>query len=178
MPDFDPSFLNTDDYEIAEQIIGRGMYEPLFEPVVSIMPNGEPYLYRWHVIPRSKTANVYFHIQVNDDPREELHDHKWDNTSIILAGGYVEVLDPNPKHRPPGEWTPGPGMFVRSKGDVIFRRAEWSHRLLLTGHPYTMTLFTTGPKIRDWGYWFPDGWHHNKRHNVLIDGVRVFKEEV
>lgn len=140
-------------------------------PDISIMPDGEPYLYRWHVVPRNKHANVYLHIQVSDDPRRELHDHPWDNVSVILAGGYTELLNPYPEPRPAG-------MFVRRKGDMIFRRAGWSHRLLMAGNPYTMTLFSTGPHIRDWGYWFPDGWHHNKRHNVDVDGVAVFKEEM
>lgn len=168
--DFDSrAILGSDDEVLAAGIVGG--YERLQKPSVSIMPDGKPYLYRWHLLPRSKTgANVYFHVQVDDDPRVELHDHPWDNCSVILSGGYTEVLNPFPEPRPPGK-------FVRSKGDVIFRRAHWSHRLLMAGHPYTMTLFTAGPHIRDWGYWFPDGWHHNLRHNVVTDGVATFREE-
>jgi hypothetical protein len=145
------------------------------EPDMTISPDGKPYLYRWHILPRSQEVNVYFHVQVGDDPREELHDHPWDNTSVILAGGYEEILDPKPD---PFRKPLNPMKFVRSKGDVIFRRSSWAHRLLMAGHPYTMTLFSTGPKIRDWGYWFPDGWHHNLRHNVLVDSVATFKEEM
>ncbi len=139
-------------------------------PDLTISPDGNPYLYRWHVVPRNKAANVYLHVQVSDDPRGELHDHPWNNSSVILAGGYEEILDIAPAG---DNWR----IFERKPGDVIFRRARWAHRLLMAGHPYTMTLFSTGPKIRDWGYWFPDGWHHNKRHNVTVDGVAVFKEE-
>jgi hypothetical protein len=40
-----------------------------------IAPDGQPYLYRWHVIERNPEANTYFHIQVDDDPERPLHDH-------------------------------------------------------------------------------------------------------
>lgn len=119
-------------------------------PDLVIAPDGEPYIYRWHVIPRNAAgANVYFHIQVADDPERPLHDHPWDNQSVILAGGYLETWNPWPQ-------SPGvpPAESTRIKGDVVQRHAETAHRLeLLDNCPYTMTLFTTGPVRRNWGFW-------------------------
>ncbi len=167
MMDFDPSIISLSDFAIALKILGC-----MRDPDLTITPDGKPYIYRWHLV-KGRECNVYFHIQVADDPRAELHDHPWDNTSVILAGGYTELLNQYPDGDPGFAET-----FIRKPGDVIFRCAYWSHRLLMADHPYTMTLFSTGPKVRDWGYWFPDGWHHNKRHNVLVDGVAIFKEEM
>lgn len=119
----------------------------LREPDLVIAPDGEPYLYRWHIIPRNSEANVYFHVQVADDPERPLHDHPWDNTSVILAGGYLETLQQTgmPER-----------VYRREKGQVIHRRAEWPHHLRLApGKRYAMTLFSTGPKVRDWGFWVP-----------------------
>lgn len=155
--------LAGDDYHMVLSILGGCR-----KPDLSITPNGDPYIYRWHLV-KSPQANVYLHIQVSDDPRDELHDHPWDNTSVILAGGYEEIVNFAPN-------CGAPAAFIRKKGDVIFRQAHWAHKLILAA-PYTITLFTTGPKIRNWGYWFRDGWHHNNRHNVLVDGVAIFKEE-
>jgi len=110
---------------------------------------GEPaYLHRWHLVPRNKKANVYLHIQVASDPDRPLHDHPWDNTSVIVSGGYDELIMDLP-------W---PGGYVktikRKSGAVVHRQAEQPHRLILpAGTPYTITIFSTGPVVRSWGFW-------------------------
>ncbi len=165
MRDF-PDNMATADY--LKLIDTLGGWRP---PDLTISPSGSPYLARWHVIPRNADANVYLHVQVSDDPRDELHDHPWSNVSVILAGGYIELLSQTPSL---SNGT-NPTVYVRNPGDTIFREAHWAHRLIMRA-PYTMTLFSTGPKVREWGYWFPDGWHHNERHNVTVNGVATFQE--
>ena len=59
--------LTGEDWVLGQSILGEWR-----EPDMTIAPDGIPYLYRWHVIPRNKTANVYFHIQVADDPERPL----------------------------------------------------------------------------------------------------------
>lgn len=113
--------------------------------------HGEPYLYRWHVIPRNSTCNVYAHIQVASDPARPLHDHPWDNTSVILSGGYFERMTMYPNDP---EWAKRALMHKRVRGDLVSRKATFAHRLLLPENiRYTMTLFTSGPKIQEWGFW-------------------------
>lgn len=145
--------MSRADYDLGAGILGSGYRGP----DIVIAPDGKPYLYRWHVVPRNDRGNVYFHVQVADDPERPLHDHPWDNVSVILAGGYSEQCC--------SRRCPNPGTryavptFERRAGNMIFRAAEWGHRLLmLEGAPYTMTLFTTGQKRRRWGFWYPDGW--------------------
>lgn len=151
MQGFDFDRLTEADRKIADHYTG------LRQPDFIISPDGEPYLYRWHVIDRWEEANVYFHVQVADDPERPLHDHPWDNMSVILSGGYEELLkvDPMRDHQQ---------RIVRNKGDVIFRKATWAHRLLMRpGHPYSISQFATGPKVRDWGFWYPTGWRSYKQ---------------
>lgn len=147
--------LSNEDLGIAMSILGGPR-----DPDITLAPDGNPYLYRWHVIPRNRAANVYFHIQVASDPERPLHDHPWDNQSVILSGGYTELLSSMPTRYgsvPTSE-------LRRSKGDVVCRRARWAHRLLMPeGVPYTMTLFSTGPHRRPWGFWYPDGWVDAKK---------------
>lgn len=140
-----------EDYEMARQIIGSGYRVA----DLVIAPDSDPYLYRWYVIPHNKTGNVYFHIQVADDPERPLHDHPWANQSVILSGGYTEQYA---NVDAAGDLLPGHLRWAR-KGDVIQRPADQAHRLLMAlDAPYTMTLFSTGPKIRKWGFWYPAGW--------------------
>lgn len=139
-------FLLQEDYALASRYIFDHR-----EPDVVIAPDGSPYLYRWHVAPRNDTANVYLHLQVADDPERPLHDHPWDNTSVILAGGYVERLQRNPAK------DSRLLTLRREPGDVIHRKAEEAHRLFLpVGRTYTLTLFATGPHRRAWGFWLQD----------------------
>lgn len=106
------------------------------------------YLRRWWIVPRNHFQNLYLHeINVSDDARA-LHDHPWDNTSFLLDGSYLEIT-------PDGE-------FERKPGDVIHRKATDAHRLVLPDGGQALTLFFTGPMIREWGFHCPQGWRHWK----------------
>ena len=108
---------------------------------------------RWWLIPRNYSQNIYLHqILISDDVRA-LHDHPWDNTSFLLAGGYTEVT-------PEGE-------FVREVGSVIHRKATDAHRLVIPEGGEAVSLFMTGPLIREWGFHCPKGWRHWKDFTQL-----------
>lgn len=162
---FDFSRLNFDDRQTYLNFVGE-----LKEPDLIIAPRGVPYLYRWHVTPAKGPANIYFHVQIADDPDRPLHNHPWDNTSVILAGGYKETICMS--EGPPDDKSTF--VMLRHSGDVIFRRAGWSHRLELLPHEtYTMSLFTTGPKVREWGFWYPEGFKHWEDVVRTRDGVSI-----
>lgn len=118
-----------------------------------------PYLERWWIVPRNEQHNVYLHRILRDDDDRALHDHPWENVSYVIAGSYREV-------------TPQ-GMFVRQPGDVIKRAATALHRLeLIDGHP-CISLFFTGPKVRDWGFDCPSGWVHWRDFTAGANGELV-----
>lgn len=105
---------------------------------------GDNYLRRWWVIPRNEGCNVYLHEILKSDDDRALHDHPWDNTSHLLVGGYIE-------HTPEGS-------FFREAGSVVRRNAKDMHRLEVMPGRSAISLFITGPKIRDWGFDCPQGW--------------------
>ena len=105
---------------------------------------GDNQLRRWWIIPRNEWGNVYLHEVLKSDDDRALHDHPWANTSIILFGEYIDVT-------PDGE-------FQRKAGDVIHRKAADSHRLVVPEGGRAISLFTTGPWERDWGFHCPKGW--------------------
>lgn len=106
---------------------------------------GADYLRRWWIIPRNEGCNIYLHQINHSDDDRALHDHPWANTSYILSGSYIE-------HTPDG-------VFTRSAGDIVERDATDLHRLeVIEGAPPVVSLFITGPKVRDWGFQCPQGW--------------------
>ena len=106
---------------------------------------GEKYLYRWHVIPRNRFFNVYIHKFVGSDDPRTLHDHPWYSVSLLLKGEFVEHSFKGVRHIP---------RFI-----PVFRTAKFAHRLELVQGP-AWTLFVTGPRIRQWGFFCPKGWKH------------------
>jgi len=165
--DFDWNNVSEFDRKQALAILGE-----LRAPDLVISPDGKPYLYRWWVVrmPGAGGCNVYFHVQVAHDPERPLHDHPWDNQSVILSGGYGERICMS-SERPTQRNTT---TYVRHKGDVIWRIAAWSHRLFLPpAVPYTMTLFSTGPNVRKWGFWYDDRWMPYEEVTRVVDGESV-----
>ncbi len=97
---------------------------------------------RWFVVPRNDVANVFLHRFLRSDP-EDPHDHPFDNVSWLLRGEYVEHLD---------------GLSVtRFQGERVMRLATERHRIEIINGP-VISLFLTGPRIRDWGFVTPSGW--------------------
>lgn len=163
--------VTEEDKEIAMRYLGS-LHRPADLVIAPKIGDG-PYIYRWYIVSHdSRYGGVYFHIQVSDDPERPLHDHPWDNMSVILGGdGYREVITGFPMFKDHSEHT-----YTRRPGDVIFRRATEAHRLFMPRNlggakGYTMSQFSMGPKVREWGFWFPDGWRPFTDVTHLKDGV-------
>lgn len=110
---------------------------------------------RW--IGRWLAARV--HQIVRSDRDRHLHDHPCWSISIVLIGGYWEVL---PKHQ---SQTPGFDdmptdikRIWRKPGAIVFRRATDRHRIEIKPNaPPTWSLFILGPKNNKWGFYTPRG---------------------
>lgn len=120
---------------------------------------GADYLRRWFVIPRNEFANQYLHEICKSDDDRAMHDHPWANSSLILSGRYIE-------HTPDGS-------FLRVAGDFIERPAEALHRLEVIPGERALTLFMTGPKVREWGFACPQGWVHWQDFTDPTDSSRT-----
>jgi hypothetical protein len=113
------------------------------EPDFTIARRGSdlPYMLRWFVIPRNRWLNVYLHHVLRDDD-DVLHDHPFASLSLCLDNKLGEVY-----RTPKGDLTREVEM-----GDFVYRRATHAHRLYLIDGP-AWTIFITGPRIRQWGFW-------------------------
>lgn len=119
-----------------------------------IARNGSPYIMRWYVMRHDPAKgevgpNVYLHRFERSDS-EEPHCHPFDNVSVVLRGAYREETTPAPLSLP---LDPGPVLSSwRFEGDVISREASEIHAIREVD-PGTISLFLTGPKVRDWGFY-------------------------
>lgn len=127
-------------------------------PDFVIGPRDNPYLLRWHLVKRDDAASLYIHRILRSDDDRALHDHRGDNVSIILRGGYCEVT-------PQGNAIPRDAAAAQrhsqdyhGAGEVLDRAAEAAHRLVLEPGEEAVTLFITAPTCREWGFWCPQGW--------------------
>jgi len=164
---FDFSILKPQHAELIDTIL-RGRRNPDF----LIAPDGDLYLARWHVVPRNPHANVYLHCQLQSDSDRGPHCHPWANMSNILVGGYDEFVCPVLSD---GQILNGT-TIKRPEGSVIMRPATMAHRLIMPDwNPfgYTISLFSTGPKVREWGFWIDGEWRHWESVTNERDGVSV-----
>ncbi|MGA0569608.1 hypothetical protein ACO2Q9_02685 [Variovorax sp. VNK109] len=130
------------------------------QPDLVIGGKERPYLKRHRLLPSNPLLNIFVHEFLRSDDDRALHDHPWlFNISVLLSGEYRE-------HTPHG-------VFARYCGDIVFRWWKSPHRVeLLTiadfvsSQPYNdtpiscWTLFIRGPRIREWGFYCPQGWVH------------------
>lgn len=115
----------------------------LLKPDAVIGQHG--HMWRWHLIPKNRFLNIYLHWHIGDDDAV-LHDHPWHSVSVCLEG----VLYEDTKTR---------GMQRVMPGQIRFRSAKAAHRLMLSQAGETaMTLFITGPRVRNWGFHCPKKW--------------------
>jgi hypothetical protein len=118
-----------------------------------------PYMRRWWIVPRNIGCNVYLHEILRSDDDRALHDHPWDNSSMLLLGRYVE-------HTPEGS-------FLREQGWCGNRTATDAHRLEVLDGERAISLFLTGPKVREWGFHCEKGWVHWRDFTAGDDGELV-----
>jgi len=148
-----------------------------------IIPNlhNQPHIKRWYLVRRhepmagfdpealrplndprlGEPENVYIHRFLESDEDRALHDHPWSWISHILWGSYLEHTPADPK-------TPN-GVTVatrRRAGEATIRLdGSWPHRIELEANQ-PLTLFITGDKKRNWGFWCPQGWRHHEEFAV------------
>lgn len=158
--------VSEEDYHFMSAALG-GWRDPDFV----IAPEGEPYLLRWHIIPRNEKANVYMHLMLKGDAGREFHDHPWDSLSVVVSGGYTETMSDYEYDSKLG-YVDILTSKQRESGNTHFRRADESHRLDMTkDHKYALTMFSTGPKVRDWGFSTDEGWVHWEEYVSNKEGV-------
>lgn len=131
-----------------------------------VIGGNNPYLLRWHLIPKNRFFNVMLHKFLRSDDDRALHCHPWMNISFLLAGEYTEhTIEAGGVHK-----------------HRIYRAGQWrfrwsgklAHRIDLHDGS-CWTLFITGPKYREWGFHCPKGWRHWEKFVAPDDSGAIGK---
>jgi hypothetical protein len=120
-------------------------------PSTTITINGKPYLTRCYLFGKDRAwGNVYLHHFHSSDQGDELHNHPWEwGLSLILAGGYSEEYR---KGDTRDEWHVA--RREKGPGELNLIRCAHFHRVDLHDEEKgAWSLFFTGPRTQDWGFW-------------------------
>jgi hypothetical protein len=112
--------------------------------------NEEPYLERYYLFLKDRKRfpfNVFLHHFLKSDP-DDVHDHPWNYTTVIVKGGYWEWI---PQFNNQGQKI---GELARWRGVGHIRRcrAESYHRIELDPSVDCWTIFIPGVQKREWGF--------------------------
>lgn len=97
------------------------------------------------------------HNTLRSDAGRDLHDHPWWSISIVLLGGYWEIMPTEQEQ--PAKWDARPETTLlrgyrrawRRPGSIVFRRATDRHRLEIPEGGEAWSLFIMGPWQRKLG---------------------------
>lgn len=121
--------------------------------------DNEDYLERYYLFLKDRQTfpfNIFLHKFLKSDT-EDLHDHPWNFTTIILSGGYWE-------YTPLGKTWYGPGSVIVKKA-TDFHRIELDPSMCSPNYANTWTLFIPGKKQRQWGFKTNKGsWIHHEEY--------------
>lgn len=120
---------------------------------------GYPYLTRY-ILFKSSYFNMYIHKFLSSDEDRALHDHPWNSFGLILWGSYMEHVPLDYEKWKKGDRTEK--IIKRNFLNFVYRPAETIHRIELIDNKPVWTLFITTGKWREWGFWCPKGFTHNK----------------
>jgi len=143
------------------------------EPDFVIGGSARPYLRRWWIV-RTPLFCIYVHQFLRSDDDRALHDHPWlFNASRLLRGPYIE-------------WVPSAGGNCQRPVCRFLKPGQWKFRWGPAPHRVQLhsamgvaqpcwTLFITGPRVRQWGFYCPQGWMHWRRFTAADDPGAVGK---
>jgi hypothetical protein len=103
-------------------------------------------------------SEIRLHKILRSDKDRHSHDHPFDFWSLLLTGGYDEVL---PSSLLFDEFT-----ARRRWLSVVRHRGADAHRLILTRPVWTLVLVS--PKYREWGFHTEDGWVSHDDYENLV----------
>ena len=144
--------------------------------------DNSPYLRRFYLTPRRLDEHgedsgnflgfgVYLHYFYRGDEDMELHNHPWHKAlSLILCGGYIEERRDNKT------------MKVNTKevnaGDLNLIRHTDFHRVTLNPkNKHTWSLFFSGTRIQNWGFWDRDTKEYIPYENFVEKSQQGYKNK-
>jgi hypothetical protein len=118
----------------------------------------EGYMERYWLYPFSEDGaiNVRIHHILRSDEDRHLHDHPWPSTSVILKGGYWEILPEDQAQDPSLDGEKRIRVW-RAPGEVVTRVANTRHAIELPEGKTSWSMFIMGKYEQQWGFYTAGG---------------------
>lgn len=107
---------------------------------------GGVYLDRLRIID-TPWFGIFLHKFLRPDSDPFVHDHPWTFFSIVLRGGYYEVVRDNMTRK----------LYTRHIGRFNLKRRDDAHYIIALDQVPTWTLVFHGKRRRTWGFNIPEG---------------------
>jgi hypothetical protein len=120
---------------------------------------GKTVFKRWLLL-RTPWFSIFIHGMYDrrGDQDAHCHDHPWNFWSLILWGGYFEVVHDTVNHH----------YGVRHPGSVQYMPARGIyHRVIELNRSRSYSLVVASRETVPWGYWTQDGWIENQQYRQL-----------
>ena len=122
--------------------------------------DGDVYLDRWGIRWNGVGA-IYLHKMSAPDPGMDLHDHPWPFVSIILKGGYTEIVRSirgllTDRRNYPETLTPDmspPRIKTWKRGSIHVVGKDEAHTIIDLNETPSWSLVFTGRVSREWGFY-------------------------
>ena len=147
-----------------------------------IKVNNSPYLRRFYITPRRLDEDgedsgnflgfgIYLHYFYRGDEDRELHNHPWQTAvSYILCGGYKEERRDNK--------TMSINLRDINTGTLNFIKHIDFHRVIMNPeHKHTWSLFFSGKRIQDWGFWDSETREYTPHENFVEKTDQGYKQK-
>jgi hypothetical protein len=121
-----------------------------------ILKDGSPHLDRLRLI-ETPYFGVFLHRIYRPDLDRDPHNHPWWFASVVLAGGYTELVWDHPEARQYGA-RPSRAR-VRKRGSLAQLHESQAHRITAI-EGLLWTLVIVGPHRHSWGFWTHKGFVH------------------
>ncbi|MBB2928365.1 hypothetical protein [Paraburkholderia silvatlantica] len=108
------------------------------------------------------------HILRSDDDRH-FHDHPWPSISIVLRGGYWEVMPTKQDQHASLDFCCWRRVW-RGPGAIVIRRAHHRHRLEIPVGKTAWSLFIMGRYTKKWGFYTPQGFVYWRDYLGIPEG--------
>ena len=128
------------------------------------------------VIFRCKSFGIFLHKLCRSDHDRALHTHPWTFISFVLKNGYSEIA------RLKGVTKHIDVLMKHSAGAILYRPADWSHRVIIEDGKPAWTLIIMGRRKQKWGFWVPQDdmsfkfcwWANYDTHKAICEEEQIW----
>lgn len=127
------------------------------------------YLRRLRIV-QTPLFGVYLHEMHAPDSDRDFHDHPFNFVSLVLKGGYRELLQDS---RTDPHAAQGVRTVEYGRWSVHRMRTTQGHRIIALKDNPTYTLVLVGRRLQNWGFWTRAGWIQWDKYHEITGGERA-----